>query len=369
MRLVVCVDRDDDLGRKAGIQGPVLGRASVIEAATRLAVADPEDADPNAMFAAVRLYDELMAAGQAAEVCVLTGSPKVGRLSDQVVAEQFDLVLQQVKVDGAHLVSDGAEDEFLFPILASRIRIDGVHRVYIRQSANIEGTYYMVVRALKDPKLRSKTILPLALVLLVLGISAGAGLLAWGVIILAILLGIYLVFWTFDVDDAIIDSIRSASTDLRQGSVAFGFGLLAIGIVAVGFDSGYRSYAHLTGPALNHFLAFFNSAAIWWIVGALVWEVGRALRRYLVRDRFPRSFFVATTSILGVGALAYGVISLLEYLQGIGGITFGGLPTLPMSVLVIAGGLGLGIAAGILQQRLRANVGAPVPEPSSTQGI
>ncbi len=62
------------------------------------------------------------------------------------------------------------------------------------------------MRALKDPKLRAKTVLPFALVLLTLGIAAAGGVLLWGVIGLAILLGIYLIFWTFDIDEAIIDS-------------------------------------------------------------------------------------------------------------------------------------------------------------------
>ncbi len=356
MRLVVCVDRDDDLGRKAGVAGPVLGRANVIEAATKLAIADPEDADTNAMFAAVNLFDEIRAAGQEAEVCVLTGAAKVGRLSDQKVAEQFDRVLQRIKVDSAHLVSDGAEDEFLFPILGSRIHIDGVHRVYIRQSANLESTYFLIVRALKDPKLRAKTILPFALVLLILGLSAWAGFLVYGVIGLAVLLGVYLLFWTFDIDSAIIDSLRSASTDVRQGSVAFGFGIFALGLVGVGFLSGYKALGANTAP-LNEFLAFLNAGIFYWITGALVWEIGRALRRYLTRNRWPRSFVVATTSILGVGFLSYGIVSLLEYLQGIGGLTFRGLPTLPMTIVVIGAGMALEIVAGILQQRFRASVG------------
>lgn len=366
MRLVVCVDRDDDLGRKAGIKGPVIGRASVIEAATKLAVADPEDADTNAMFAAVRLMDELKEAGESAEVCVLTGSPKVGRLSDQKVAEQFDLVLSEVKVDSAHLVSDGAEDEFLFPILASRLRIDGVHRVYIRQSANLESTYFLIVRALKDPKLRAKTILPLALILLMLGISAGAGLFLYGVIGLAILLGIYLIFWTFDIDEVIIDSIRSASTDVRQGSVAFGFGLFSIGLVGVGFLSGYDAFITSQTALFGRFLSFLNASIFWWVVGALVWEVGRALRRYMARSQFPRTFYVAITSIIGVGLLSYGVVSLLEYLQNLGGLTFRGLPVLPMTIVVIVAGLACEIGAGLLQQRFKAMVGAPVGEPTSS---
>ncbi|MEM0128956.1 MAG: DUF373 family protein [Thermoplasmata archaeon] len=367
MRLVVCVDRDDDLGRKAGVPGPVVGREAVIAAATRLAVADPEDADTNAMFAAVNLYDEIRAHGEAAEVCVLTGSAKVGRLSDERVAAQFDLVLGTVRADSAHLVSDGAEDEFLFPILASRVKIDGVHRVYIRQSRNLEGTYFLIVRALKDPKLRAKTVLPFALVLLVLGLSAWAGVLVYGVITLAVLLGIYLIFWTFDVDSAIIDSLRSASTDVRQGSVAFGFGLFALGLVGVGFLSAYQALAARTTP-INEFLAFLNAGLFYWVCGALVWEVGRALRRYLLRGRWPRTFSVAVISILGVGLLSYGIVSLLEYLQGIGGLTFRGLPTLPMTILVIAAGMALEIVAGLLQQRIRGGTAARAGTETSPSG-
>jgi len=78
MRLVVCVDRDDDLGRKAGVVGPVVGRANVLDAALKLGTADPEDADTNAMFAAVHLLDQIRETGEDAEVVVLTGSPKVG---------------------------------------------------------------------------------------------------------------------------------------------------------------------------------------------------------------------------------------------------------------------------------------------------
>ena len=45
--LVICIDRDDDLGRKTGLPTPVVGRNACIEAAQRLALEDPEDADSN----------------------------------------------------------------------------------------------------------------------------------------------------------------------------------------------------------------------------------------------------------------------------------------------------------------------------------
>jgi len=52
--LVICIDRDNDVGEKAGIVTPVVGRDACIEAAQRLALEDPEDADSNSIFAAIK---------------------------------------------------------------------------------------------------------------------------------------------------------------------------------------------------------------------------------------------------------------------------------------------------------------------------
>ncbi|MGP8073145.1 MAG: DUF373 family protein [Thermoplasmata archaeon] len=363
MRLVVCVDRDDDLGRKAGVSGPVVGRTEAIDAATKLAIADPEDSDTNAIFAAVSLLDELRGAGEDCELCVLTGSPKVGVLSDRRVADQFDQVLARVRATSAYLVSDGAEDEFLFPILSSRVRIDGVRRVFVRQSASLESTYYTIVRALKDPKLRAKTVLPFALVLLTLGIAAAGGVFLWGIIGLAILLGIYLVFWTFDIDEAIIDSVRSASADVRQGSAAFGFGLFSIALVGVGFLEGYNSFlAHLGNVPLLRVIFFVESGLLWWIAGALVWEVGRAVRRTFSRGRFPLGFAVAATSIVGIGILSYGILDLVRYLE-----TAFPSDSLTVIIALIVVGFGLIIGAGALQRYWRS-VARRAPSDAMTGG-
>ena len=58
--VVICVDRDDDVGEKTGINTPVIGRDACIEAAQRLALEDPEDADSNSIFAAIKTYEDLI---------------------------------------------------------------------------------------------------------------------------------------------------------------------------------------------------------------------------------------------------------------------------------------------------------------------
>ena len=57
--LVICVDRDNDVGEKTGLETPVVGRNACIEAAQKLALEDPEDADSNAIFSAIKTYEDL----------------------------------------------------------------------------------------------------------------------------------------------------------------------------------------------------------------------------------------------------------------------------------------------------------------------
>ena len=281
---------------------------------------------------------------------MLTGAAQVGLVSDRRVAEQFDRVLVELSAKSAFLVSDGAEDEYLYPILASRVRIDGVRRVYIRQSASLESTSYTLVRALKDPKLRAKTVLPLAFVLLTLGLAAALGVIGYGIIGIVILLGVYLVFWTFDIDEAIIDSIRSASTDIRQGSVAFGFGLFAIALVGLGFLSGYNvSVAVPRDPPDRPAPALRPGGARPLDLRGVRLGVRAGDRRYFSRGRFSRSFLIATVSIAGTGLLSYGIVFTVEYLEALVAPA-----TLPLVVSTLVAGLALIIGAGVLQQYLRA---------------
>ena len=103
-KLILCVDRDDDLGRKAGIRGPVIGRENNLNAAISLALADPEDSDANAIFAAISTYDNLKKQGKDVEIATLTGSENVGIKSDEIISKQLDDVLGTVKVKDIILV-------------------------------------------------------------------------------------------------------------------------------------------------------------------------------------------------------------------------------------------------------------------------
>ena len=91
--LILNIDRDDDLGRKTKIRGPVIGEAKVLAAACALARVDPSETDSNAMFASLKLFDEIK--GQK-EVAIITGSVRVGYESDLEIGKQLDKLLKKV---------------------------------------------------------------------------------------------------------------------------------------------------------------------------------------------------------------------------------------------------------------------------------
>ena len=57
--VVISIDRDNDLGQKLGIKGPLIGRDKALKAAADLSLKDPEESDANAIFGTVKVFDEL----------------------------------------------------------------------------------------------------------------------------------------------------------------------------------------------------------------------------------------------------------------------------------------------------------------------
>ncbi|MDV3277328.1 MAG: DUF373 family protein [Nitrososphaerales archaeon] len=147
--LVLCVDRDDDLGVKTKVSTPVFGRDAVVAAATKLALADPEEADANAIFAAVKKFDELRKEGMDCEVGVVCGDPESGFKADKQVRREVDELLKQVNFVGIVFVSDGGDDEHVIPILQNIRPIVSVERVTVKHSETVEETYLVLGRYLR----------------------------------------------------------------------------------------------------------------------------------------------------------------------------------------------------------------------------
>ena len=202
--LVVCVDRDDDVGKKAGIATPVIGRDACIEAAQRLALEDPEDADSNAIFAAIKTYEDLVSKGYKAQVVTVAGVEKRGVQGDEKIAKEIKLVLKKFSADGAVIVSDGEDDEMVIPIIQNIIPVVSVQRVVMKVSRTIEHSYAVFGKFLKmvvyDPKYSKFFLGVPGILLLIGGIGVVTGYTAEIFAVLVSILGAAFLIRAFDID-------------------------------------------------------------------------------------------------------------------------------------------------------------------------
>jgi len=204
--LVICVDRDDDVGEKTGITTPVIGRDACIEAAQRLALEDPEDADSNAIFSAIKTYEDLVSKGYNAQVVTVTGVAGRGVQADEKIAAEIKLVLKTFHADGSVIVSDGEDDEMVIPIIQNVIPVISVQRVVMKVSRTIEHSYALFGKFLKmvvyDPKYSKFFLGVPGILLLIGGIGVVTGYTAEIFAVLVSILGGAFLIRAFDIDKA-----------------------------------------------------------------------------------------------------------------------------------------------------------------------
>jgi len=204
--LVICVDRDDDVGEKTGIQTPVVGRNACIEAAQRLALEDPEDADSNSIFAAIKTFEDLISKGYEAEVVTVTGEKNRGVKADEKIASEIRSVLQKFSANGAVIVSDGEDDESVIPVIQNVLPVISVQRVVMKVSRTVEYSYAVFGKYLKmiayDSKYSKFFLGVPGILLLIGGIATVIGYTAEIFAVLVSILGGAFLIRAFDIDRA-----------------------------------------------------------------------------------------------------------------------------------------------------------------------
>lgn len=204
--LVICVDRDDDIGVKAGVVTPVVGRNACIDAAQRLALEDPEDADSNSIFAAVKTFEDLISKGYQVEVVIVAGTEHKGVQGDEKIIAQVKSIATSFSANGAVIVSDGEDDESVIPIIQNVLPIVSVKRVVMRVSRTVEYSYAVLGRYLKaiafDSKYSKFFLGVPGILLLIGGIATILGLTQLIFAALVSILGGAFLIRAFDIDRA-----------------------------------------------------------------------------------------------------------------------------------------------------------------------
>ncbi len=358
--LVLCIDRDNDIGSKGGIETPIVGRDACINAGTRLALEDPEDADSNAIFGAVKTYEELVSKGYDAEVAVVAGKFNRGVEADEKISLEVKGILEKYRADGAVIVSDGEDDETILPVIQSRVPVISVRRVIIRHSRSVEYSYAVLgryLRMLVYDSQYSKFFLGVP------GILLAAGALAvifdaakWiTAIVLAILGGAFIVR-AFDIDKAFSSFGRLTPTSFIKIFSIIGGVLIILAAIANGISN-------IPSDTLTPGMSAFDIVSNRTIVGrfadstiTLLWiGIATILGGILLSDWFKGSSRIMS-DILRLTVLALLYIPLLQFTSV---LTEGTNPFTLISSLLIGLAVSL-VAATVLYYYFRNRKGGEV---------
>ena len=261
------IDVDDDLGKKAGVRGPVIGEEENLKAAVQLATADPEDSDANTIFKAINLYRSLKKKGKEVKLVCLTGDKSMGARATLKISRQLDRVLKDYPAKSAIVVTDGSSDDTVMPIISSRLRIDAVENVYVKQAKELEKTYFVIIEKLKDP-VYARILLGIPAIL-ILGLSLVFLLnIKWQY--LGFIVGLYLLIKGFGFDRNISELAKFIHIEGNPLASTL-FAMFIVLMLVVGFIVSYEAYQRTGTIGLNNIEAFaYSMDALLNILGFIV---------------------------------------------------------------------------------------------------
>jgi putative membrane protein len=349
MLVVLCVDLDDDLGRKTGLETPVVGRAAVEDAAVALATADPEDSDVNVLFQGLHVHDNIE--DGPVEVAAVTGTEAGDVAANRAVGDEVDEVLARLNADGpvsAIVVTDGAQDESVLPVIRSRVTVDGARRVVVRQAQDLESMYYTLKQVLDDPETRGTILVPLGVLLLMYPLAVLADTLGLPGVVLGVssaLLGLYALFRGLGLETTVDNTLERVRRSLYTGRVVIITYVVAAALVLVGGVQGlaeFRSVETARGTVgLGVAVSAIVQGAVQWIAAAgLTSSLGQITDEYL-HERFEWRYLNAPVYILAIAGVLHAVSGFLlgrvdlNYLAGVltAGTLLGVVSTLAFAVV------------------------------------
>lgn len=297
-------------------------------------------------------------------MALICGDQKVGHRSDQALIEELDLVLGEVGPDCAILVGDGAEDEYTYPIVSSRVPIDSVRKVFVKQAPSLEGAFYVLVKAFNDPQKKERFLAPLAWVVLIVSsvylitdyIRADYGgdfLLGSTTPLIFFFIGAILLFIAYSVSYRLHESYVRWSDRAKRGSLTVIFLVAAVIFVVIGVVIGAYSVGQVYTTSFAQRLVIFCSNSLWLVLfGAMLYLLGELVDRYANFGLLKYSIVTNLLHIVAVGLLLTAFFDVLS----------GTLEVYQTSVVFIAAEFAVGVSIAIFatynQYRVRRAIAA-----------
>jgi putative membrane protein len=365
--LVLCVDRSNDIGSKTGVAMPVAGWEAVRSLVTDVGLADPEDASVNSLLEALRVSRDLQDSGDEAIVAVVSGGTDSRVGADRAIAAQIDELIERYTPESAIVVVDSAEDERAVPIIESRVGVDSVDRVVVRQARDIESTYYLIKQFLGDEELRSTVMVPLGVALIALPALAIQFSTQVAMAGLASLLGAVLLFKGLSIDDRLEDTPERVRDALYSGQVSVVTYAVGAGLAFIGAFLGALSATNVgtEQPTFVQFILFTYASVPWLALAALTASAGRLVDEYIRDDEIPSPVLNLPFGVLAVGLVVRGFAGyflerqevLDQFAVDFAGVTMSLEPGHRLLLFIVSG-----IVVSLVGVRVAARVTEETPE-------
>ena len=249
--------------------------------------------------------------------------------SDEILSRQLDDVLSMEHYDDLILVSDGAEDDYITPIISSRIRIRYVKHILVRHNENIESLYYYIIRGIKDKKIARKFTIPVGLLLLSYGLSlliftiyymviTKSYLLSPGsgaVMLVTIILGAYFVGRAVEINQLIVKLVVNMKEYSQEAKISMLSYVVSFFIIVIGIAYSYESTIK-TVPIINKILVFLT-VLVWWILASFVSkELFDAFDVYMEERHGMSKMWYGISFSLAIVLIFYGMMNYVRYVVG-----------------------------------------------------
>ncbi len=357
--LVLAVDRDDDFGTKAGVSTPLIGVERCREAATALGMADPEDSDTNALFSAIKVCLDLRKEGTDAEVALICGASQVGIKSDMAISDEFEAVKKRVKPEGLILVGDGAEDEYIYPLL-SGVKIVTTKRVYVKQAPGLEGNLYIITKMLADPDKRRRFVAPIGVFLVLVSLFfvlpnvvmyisdpdiSGIARMSSGLAVLAA--GLVLILYGYSVGKRLKKLKARVYNNMFKESTKLLFLAVAVAFLVISAVYDYLEIQNMYFQNEIPKVIFFVESLIWpMVISLMLYIAGNIIADYQNERVFRTSYAISGLTLAAYALVATGSLDVLMTYIGYWHM-------LDIGILEVAAGIALTLVVNFLVGRVK----------------
>jgi putative membrane protein len=233
------------------------------------------------------------------------------------------------------VVIDSVEDERIVPIVESRVRVDSVDRVVVRQAHDIESTYYLLKQFLADEELRGTILVPIGVTLLAFPIISILFGTAIAVATITAVLGAFLLYKGLGVDDYLADLPRQARDAFYSGRVSIVTYVVGIGLALVGVFAGALGVSEAGTTAIFLVvMAFVYNSVPWLALSALSASTGRLFDELIRADELSGAYLNLPFGVVATGIVIRGFSAY--FLQRSGVITEFTVPELQAGTLHVS---------------------------------